>query len=149
MLAYKHILIATDLEPETFELIETARSVAPHAKVSLIHAIPPVGFNYGGISAYIPDMEYYEKVQTELLASKREHVNEMIEYHGLENVTWDIEVGKPAKTIKDYAAKHGVDLIILGSHGETGLKEILGTTARGVLNGAPCDVLTAHLPPKK
>ncbi len=76
---------------------------------------------------------------------KEEHIKEMVEYHKLHDVEWDIENGKPAKVIRERAEKTNCDLIIIGSHGEKGLRAILGSTATGVLHDAPCDVLCVRL----
>lgn len=146
MTHYVNILIATDLSLDTLRLIDRARNIASESTtISLIHAIPPVSFTYGGISSYLPDMEYYEQVQTNILKAKKEQVNEMVEYHKLHDVKWDIEIGKPASVIKSYAEDNLCDLIMLGSHGEKGLRALLGSTATGVLHDAPCDVLTVRL----
>ena len=48
----------------------------------------------------------------------------------------------PAKGIVNFANKHGFDLIVIGSHGRTGLrKRILGSVAYGVVEHAKCPVL--------
>lgn len=143
---YSNILIASDLSLDTLKLIDRARKLATDTtSISLIHAVPPVNFTYGGISAYIPDMINYEDVQNKIIAQKKEHVNEMIEYHKLHDVKWDIEVGKPATTVKHFAEENICDLIVIGSHGEKGLRALLGSTATGVLHDAPCDVLCVRL----
>lgn len=146
MLHYQKVLIATDMSKETADLINRVSQLLPEADIHLIHAIRPVGLDYGqGISYYIPDMERYERIQTELLTSKQEHINKILSENKLDHVTWEIEVGKPAKVIKSYANKNNIDLIILGTHEENALQSILGTTATSVLTGAPCDVLTIRL----
>ncbi|MBT8140822.1 MAG: universal stress protein [Gammaproteobacteria bacterium] len=143
---YVNILIASDLTLETLRLIERARSISTKStKISLVHAVPPVSFTYGGISAYVPDMIDYEEVQNNIMDAKKEHVKEMIEYHKLHDVDWDIEVGKPSIVVKNYATENLCDLILMGSHGEKGLKALLGSTTRAVLHDAPCDVLCVRL----
>jgi len=53
------------------------------------------------------------------------------------------EVGKPADRILDYAARNGVDLIVLGTHGRTGMSRVLlGSVAERVMRLASCPVLT-------
>ena len=56
-----------------------------------------------------------------------------------------ISFGRPAAEIRAYAEKIGADLIVVGSHGRTGISGLLGSTARGVLHGAPCDVLVVRV----
>lgn len=53
-----------------------------------------------------------------------------------------IESNRPAETIADYAEKNGVDLIVLSTHGYTGMKKmLLGSIASKVLNEATVPVL--------
>ncbi len=50
--------------------------------------------------------------------------------------------GDPAQEILRYAARHPIDLVVLGTHGRTGLSRILlGSVAERVLRGARCPVL--------
>jgi len=49
--------------------------------------------------------------------------------------------GHPAEEISRYAGEHAVDLIVIGSHGRTGIKRaILGSVSHAVVNQAPCPV---------
>jgi nucleotide-binding universal stress UspA family protein len=53
-----------------------------------------------------------------------------------------IEANRPADTITDYAKKNSMDLIIMATHGYTGLKKLmLGSVASGVLNQSSVPVL--------
>ena len=55
--------------------------------------------------------------------------------------------GVPFYEIIQFARKERIDLIILGSHGRTGLKQVLfGHTAEKVVKKAPCPVLTVRHP---
>lgn len=57
-------------------------------------------------------------------------------------VTPVIEVGLPAEAIIDYAGKHTVSLIVMSTHGRTGLARwVYGSVADKVLRDAPCPVL--------
>jgi nucleotide-binding universal stress UspA family protein len=53
-----------------------------------------------------------------------------------------IEANRPASAITDYATKNGMDLILVATHGRTGLKKMfLGSVASGVLNESHVPVL--------
>ena len=55
--------------------------------------------------------------------------------------------GDPATEITDHAAAVGADLIVVGTHGRTGLNRLLlGSVAEHVLRAAPCPVLVAKMP---
>ena len=53
----------------------------------------------------------------------------------------------PADAILHVAAREGVDLIVMSTHGRTGLVHaIMGSVAENVIRRAPCPVLTVHPP---
>ena len=55
--------------------------------------------------------------------------------------------GDPAAEIVRYAADAGIDLIVMGTHGRTGLERLLmGSVAEKVMRDAPCSVLVVKLP---
>jgi nucleotide-binding universal stress UspA family protein len=58
-----------------------------------------------------------------------------------------LAVGDPATEILKLAAEIRADLIVMGTHGRSGLgRLLLGSVAEGVLREAPCPVLTVHEP---
>jgi nucleotide-binding universal stress UspA family protein len=55
--------------------------------------------------------------------------------------------GDPAAEIVNYAAEAGMDLIVMGTHGRTGLERLLmGSVAEKVMREALCSVLVVKLP---
>lgn len=73
-----------------------------------------------------------------------EEAAERAEAHGVETVT-AVERGAPARTIVDYAAANGVDLVVMPTHGRTGLDRLLlGSTTASVLTHAEPPVLTVR-----
>ncbi len=77
----------------------------------------------------------------------RRRLNELWAKGGLEEVdrrriTMEIRGGKPWVEIVNFAHEEDVDLIIMGTHGSTGLKSILiGSQAEKVVRRANCHVL--------
>ncbi len=58
-----------------------------------------------------------------------------------------VREGYPATVIVEEAAELSADLIVIGTHGHTGLKHlILGSIAERVVHAAPCPVLTVRAP---
>ena len=61
-----------------------------------------------------------------------------------------MRVGAPFLEIINAAQSEGVDLIVMGTHGRTGLAHVLmGSVAERVVNKAPCPVLTVRHPDRK
>ncbi len=57
------------------------------------------------------------------------------------NVTIDLGTGSPSDAVAQLARMHDSDLIVMGSHGRTGLKKlILGSVSQAVSQHAPCSV---------
>jgi len=56
-----------------------------------------------------------------------------------------VAFGDPAREILDYAMHAGIDVIVMGTHGRTGLARVLlGSVAQRVVGAAHCPVLTVH-----
>jgi len=65
------------------------------------------------------------------------------------NVKSIVKTGKPFVEIIETASYEDVDLIIIATHGHTGVEHILfGSTAEKVVRKAPCPVLTLRDPLK-
>ena len=61
---------------------------------------------------------------------------------GIKVKTESLEGNRPADTITEYAQEKGMDMIIIGTHGYTGLKKLmLGSVALGVLHQSHIPVL--------
>jgi len=61
-----------------------------------------------------------------------------------------MRVGAPFLEIINAAQSEGADLIVMGTHGRTGLAHVLiGSVAERVVNKAPCPVLTVRHPDRK
>jgi nucleotide-binding universal stress UspA family protein len=55
--------------------------------------------------------------------------------------------GDPASEIARFAADAGIDVIVIGTHGRTGVDRlVMGSVAEKVMREAPCSVLVVKLP---
>jgi nucleotide-binding universal stress UspA family protein len=60
-----------------------------------------------------------------------------------------VEAGEPSDTILHVASDGGADLIVMGTHGRTGLTRLLiGSVAEAVIRRSTCPVLTVRVPAK-
>lgn len=61
-----------------------------------------------------------------------------------------VRLGRPATTIVNTAHELGIDLIIISTHGYTGIRHVVfGSTAENVVRHAPCPVMTIRAKRKK
>ncbi|WP_086482058.1 universal stress protein [Oceanospirillum sanctuarii] len=146
MSQYQHVLIAVDLTDESGQVIEKGQAIAErnNAKISLIHALEPLGFAYGGD---IPmDLT---TIQDQLEQHAKDKLAELGAPLNIPAEQQHILVGVPDAEIHRMAKEQGVDLIVVGSHGRHGLSLLLGSTSTGVLHGAKCDVLAVRIQDEK
>jgi nucleotide-binding universal stress UspA family protein len=71
----------------------------------------------------------------------KDYLQDLAENLDYQKVNYDVEIasGSVAEAIMDYAAENGMELIIMSSHGRTGLKRwVYGSVAEKVLRGACC-----------
>jgi universal stress protein A len=69
------------------------------------------------------------------------------EIRGYKDVEHVVLKGTPYEEISRFAEENKIDLIVIGTHGRTGLDRMLfGSTAEQVVRYAPCPVLTVRLP---
>ena len=72
---------------------------------------------------------------------------ERAEAAGVETVEGAIERGRPHRVIVQYADEHDVDLVVMGTHGRTGLDHyLLGSVAEKVVRTSPVPVMTVRAP---
>jgi len=138
----RKILFPTDFSPASHEALHWATSLARDSGATLLIAHveePPMA--YGGGEMYYgmdDEMTRDELRKTLLQVVPTDH-----------NVPFDhmLLVGDPATAIVHAAEKEEADLIVLGTHGRTGLTRLLmGSVAESVVRRAKCPVLTIKQP---
>ena len=141
MLAVKTVLHATDFSKNSAFAFRLACALARDygARLVILHvAAPPAVFYGEGI--YLPPPEEYEEPLHDKLLRLQPHDRRVVTEHRLEE-------GPPAPTILRVAAQAKADVIVLGTHGRTGLgRLIMGSVAEQVVRKAPCPVLTVKNP---
>ncbi len=141
MKTYTNILVALDFSPTAEKVITRAKDMAEQlqTKLMFVHVfeyippIEPVGDLMLGIDWGINEQELIN------LAKKR--FAELAEQQNIPDCNQHVIVGNARTEIARYAEEQGCDLIVIGSHGRSGLARLLGSTANAVLHHAHCDVL--------
>ncbi|NJN82267.1 MAG: universal stress protein [Caldilineaceae bacterium] len=61
-----------------------------------------------------------------------------------------VQIGSPAEQIIDFAVEMDIDLIVMSTHGRTGVgRWVYGSVANKVIGHAPCPVLLVRVPPEE
>jgi nucleotide-binding universal stress UspA family protein len=145
-MSMQHILVPIDFSPYATQALDFAIDLASKlsARLTLLHAIDviPLGLAEGGVA--LPPT-YIDTLEAEMQQSL-ETYSRRVQEAGL-NCDIMIVQGTPFQSIIDAARDKQVDLIIMGTHGRTGLKHLLlGSVAEKVVRLAPCPVLITRGP---
>ena len=138
----KHILVPVDFSKFSISALGYANALASawNAKITLVHVIEEVLIpTVYGIEAmtltYSDPLLTQSNGKLKALAARKIDGNVEVETQTL--------IGSPTAAIADFAEEKGIDLIVLASHGLTGLKRfVLGSIATALNRKAPCAVLT-------
>ena len=84
-------------------------------------------------------------VQDQIQDQAKIHLAEFGEQLGVPEDHQHLIFGRPQSEIHRVAEECHADLIVVGSHTRSGLARLLGSTANGVMDSAPCDVLAVHV----
>jgi len=138
----RRILVPIDFSPSASAIMEWAAHLAKEhgSRLVLLHAYHlPVEFQQLE-AAYLPP-DFWANVKNEAAATLERYA-EPLRAQGLQ-VECVVREGYPATVIEEEAARSGVDLIVIGTRGLSGLKHLLlGSVAERVVQRAPCPVLS-------
>jgi nucleotide-binding universal stress UspA family protein len=147
MKPFKKILVPVDFSRHSAEAIRFAGDLSRRydAVVQLVHVYQPVNYTLPeGIVFFTPaQLTSLLDALEKLLAASRNDA----EVAGAPHVETKLLQGLPSSEIVSHAREGGFDLIVMGTHGRTGVRHaIMGSVAERVVRRAPCPVLTVHLP---
>ncbi len=148
MYAIKNILVTTDFSEYSAVAVEYATSIATrfNATLHLLYVInePMLGLDLAGTSGGVQASDTSRVTQLRE-AGAREEMQKFISEH-VDEYTYVEQVfrtGHPFQEIITYAQEHQIDLIVMATHGRTGLAHmVMGSIAEKVVRHSPVPVLT-------
>ncbi len=139
---YKRVIVGVDFSVHSRSAVEFAVQFVPSGEFHLVHAygVPFEGFLYGHDTkrqvAQLHEVEFEKMIDEEMntfLASLDDKAA------GVERV---MKQGTVREVIFDQARRLKPDLVVMGTHGRTGIAHaFLGSVAEDLLRAPPCDVL--------
>ena len=143
---FKSILFATDFSESSDHAFEYAFTVAKkfNARLIVLHIINELvdlrGF-------YVPHISI-DKLEEEMAESAGNMMDKFIKTHtkGYDRIESLVVPGIPYDEILKKAEEESVDMIVLGTHGRTGLDHVLfGSTAEKVVRKSNVPVMTIRI----
>lgn len=147
MVTIKRVLCPVDYSECSSEAMKYAAHIAGRekAKLYLMYVVDIRSFGHEsplGFEVPKPNEETIERIRKELQEDLvHERDGKKVEVEAI------VVVGKPVEEILKAAKEKEVDMIVMGTHGRTGLPHvIIGSVAENVVIRAPCPVLTVQRP---
>jgi len=141
---YDGILVPTDGSEGTNKAVEHALDIAEKYDATA-HVVYVVN-----TSAYstLPADSNWESITAALEDEGKEATGEIVEEmrNADVNAMPSVEEGIPHKTILEYAENNDIDLIVMGTHGKSGLDRLLlGSVTEKVVRASEVPVLTVRM----
>lgn len=132
----KKVLVPVDFSEESFAAIGTAlQLVNDPSHIVVVHVLQEV-------SALEPTEAWHSIDTPTRIRHVAKSLRERLDNTGYDRVILEVLVGDPGHEIADLAVRTHADLIVLPSHGRTGLRRLLiGSVAERVVRLAHCPVL--------
>jgi len=136
----KRILVPVDLSEPSIQALDYAVDLATFFKARLVIVFVAEPLYYAGdLGLFVEEQQRLGREQLTLLEQR-------VRKRGRTCETLLLR-GTPYQTISDTARRQAADLIVMGTHGRTGLSHVvMGSVADRVVRTAPCPVLT--VPPR-
>ena len=141
LVSIHRILVPIDFSDNSKSALRYAVEFAAivHAELLLVYvvepAVYPADFSFGQVAMPDFENELRQRGEEGLKNLVREHVHDTVPSRTI------VRTGKPFLEIIDAAEEENVDLIMIASHGHTGVEHILfGGTAEKVIRKARCPV---------
>jgi nucleotide-binding universal stress UspA family protein len=140
------LVAAVDLSDHSLKVVQHAAELARlyHASVDFVHVLPqphyPASYELGsGAGLYVDGPEASRRVKDAMVDLVREALGDTGDYH------FHVLRGDAAQKLLAFAEENDSDLVVVASHGMTGLAHVLlGSVADKVVRQAECPVLTVH-----
>jgi universal stress protein A len=137
-------LIPIDFSEFANQALDYAIALATklQARLTLLHVIHAMPLGVAEMGASLP-YSYLQELEADIAQSMGEYLTRVQEA-GLEGEIMIVH-GVPFEEIVNTAAANQIDLIIMGTHGRSGLQHVLlGSVAEKVVRLAPCPVLVSR-----
>ncbi len=138
-LNYDSVLVPTDFSDQAHGAVDQAlKLVREPGRLTVLHVAQPLNTFPAGDPGIAWGTMCDEKRTEHLRKTFHDHFSDL-QYDG---VHFEVTMGSPADEITRFAQDHSIDLILLPSHGRTGLiRMMIGSVAERVVRLAHCPVL--------
>jgi len=138
------ILVPCDFSPLAMGAVKMANEFATKSG-SELHIINVVDVPVMHDSVLMPTLSFEQETINELKDNATKQFSELRSQLGSVRAVMDVLYGSPSVMISEYIKEKSVDLVVMGTQGASGLKEMfIGSTAEKIVRNATCPVITVR-----
>lgn len=144
---YRKIGIATDFLPPSRTALDCALALFPNAEATAIHAYDVL--LHGLIASDRVTGPLAERHEREMMEHVQHSLSALIDGTRAAGPELSVAsgIGDPEAVVTEFAERNAVDLMVVGTHGRTGIRRaVLGSVAERLIRQLPCDVLAVPSP---
>lgn len=141
-----HILVPTDFSQFSDLAIQNAAFLAQNfqAKITLLHVLTIAEVNALTSQPGNPWENVVDQIQKDM---KEEFEANTKQFSNLDSPALEVVVGEPPEEISRFAKENQLDLIVMGTHGRSGLASIfLGSVTTGVIKRTCIPIMVVKCP---
>ncbi len=138
---YRTAVVAIDFSAFSSIAIEQAIRLAPNAELHLVHAYDPPAAGWFRTKENAETLEGRNQKFKQMIEEQMAQLSEQARMRGT-TVVAELHAGSATDIIQQSIEEVNPDLIVMGTHGRTGLVgKILGSVSKVFISNPPCDVL--------
>lgn len=143
----KKILVPCDFSKPAISAFRLALDVAKQSR-GAVHLLNIIELPVLHDSILMPVLNFEQELLNDMRKSAEVKFKKLIEKYNTDNlkikVIARVEFGNVFKSIQDYIKEFAIDLVVMGSHGTSGVRELLiGSNAEKVVRSSPVPVLVS------
>ena len=144
--SYKRLVIAVDTTDLLSTVLAKAKTFAKGAEaVNIVSVLVPLTTVFAAPEAGRGLDWSFSELAEDIKKETRTKIEKAVDAAHFDKASVELRFGDPRDEIVAAAEEHNADLIVIGSNNRGAINRfLLGSTARGVLNHTPCDVLVCR-----
>ncbi len=149
---YKKIMVPLDgskLAEGVFPHLETVIKGCESPEVIVVQAVEPLSVPYGREVSQFTSLEQVKAFETHQKVEAEKYLKEIVARLRKTGVNAKAKViyGKASEALSDYATRHGIDLVIIATHGRSGVSRwVWGSIADRLVRSVSAPVLMVRAP---
>jgi nucleotide-binding universal stress UspA family protein len=149
---YKKIMVPLDgskLAECVFPHLEIVIRGCESPQVLFVQVVEPIAIPYGKEAAKLTSVEELTAFEAHNKSDAEKYLKGIVDHFRQTGTNAKAEVifGKASEVLKDFAMKNGIDLVIIASHGRSGISRLVwGSVAESLLRSLCIPILMARVP---